>query len=252
MVIKIAVVGAAGRMGQIMVQGLSEYDDLSIVTVVDVLEVPGATNWVTSVTDLSANDVDVVVDFSSAAGATATLRWCAVNGVAAVIGATGLSPEQVRSAVDENASVVLAANFSIGAILAERFAAQAAPYFERVEIIEMHHDQKRDAPSGTSLATASAMAVARRAAQVSTNPDPTVSLVLEGARGALGEGDIPIHSVRLPGLVAHQEVIFGRPGEGLTIRHDSYDRSSFVSGVALAVRSVRNRPGLTVGLDELI
>jgi len=148
--------------------------------------------------------------------------------------------------------VVVASNFSVGAALAERFAAAAAPYFDRVEIIELHHDKKVDAPSGTSIATARQIAAARRAAGADPLVDPTSRFTIEGARGAHGEDGVVIHSVRLPGLVAHQEVLFGAPGEGLTIRHDSFDRQSFVHGVALALDAVSVTPGLIDGISTLL
>jgi 4-hydroxy-tetrahydrodipicolinate reductase len=148
---------------------------------------------------------------------------------------------------------VLAANFAIGAVLMMRFAALAAPWFDAAEVIELHHEGKRDAPSGTSLRTAEAMAAARRAAgRGDFLPDATSEVVVEGARGGSGPGGIRLHSVRLPGLVAHQEVLFGAPGQGLTMRHDSYDRASFMDGVVLAVESVADRPGLTVGIETLL
>jgi len=172
------------------------------------------------------------------------------------VGTTGLGEtelDQLREAsARRGANLVVAANFAIGAVLLMRFAAQAAPYFEAVEIVELHHDQKVDAPSGTSLATAKAIAEARAAAGLGAPRDPTTTHVLEGARGAKASGEVPIHSVRLPGLVAHEEVLFGSPGQGLTIRHDSYDRLSFMSGVLLAVRAVQGRPGLTLGLEPLL
>jgi 4-hydroxy-tetrahydrodipicolinate reductase len=155
-------------------------------------------------------------------------------------------------AAGERVGVVMAANYSIGAVLSERFAAMAAPYFERVEIIELHHDRKVDAPSGTSLVSAERIREARAAAGRVTSPDPTERLTLEGARGADAGDGVRIHSVRLPGLLAHQEVLFGSMGEGLTIRHDSYDRRSFVSGVALAIQHAVLSPGFTSGIDELL
>jgi len=149
-------------------------------------------------------------------------------------------------------SVVVASNFSVGAVLAERFAAAAAPYFDRVEIVELHHDKKVDAPSGTSLATARQVAAARRAAKQAPLVDPTARFTLEGSRGADGADGVKIHSVRLPGLVAHQEILFGSPGEGLTIRHDSFDRQSFVHGVALALDAVDATPRFIDGISSLI
>jgi len=242
-------------MGQTMAEGLGQRDDMTVVALVDVnepRELFGAT-YVTSVRDLPV-DLDAVVDFSLPASVVASAEWCAANGVALIVGATGLTPEQ-RSFVEaagERVGVVMAANYSIGAVLSERFAAMAAPYFERVEIIELHHDRKVDAPSGTSLVSAEGIRAARAAAGRVTAPDPTERLTIEGARGADAGDGVRIHSVRLPGLLAHQEVLFGSMGEGLTIRHDSYDRRSFVSGVALAIAHATSSVGFTSGIDELL
>jgi 4-hydroxy-tetrahydrodipicolinate reductase len=253
---RVVIVGGAGRMGQAMAEGLGAQADIQVVGLVDMnqpRELFGAV-YQKSLSDFNATDVDVVVDFSSPESVELSAAWCADNHVPLVIGTTGLSDAQ-RDAVREAASktgVVLASNFSLGAVLSERFAAMAAPYFERVEIIELHHDKKVDAPSGTSLTTAHGIAEARRAAGQNPLVDPTVRNTHEGARGADVYDGIKIHSVRLPGLVAHQEVLFGGPGEGLTIRHDSFDRTSFVQGVALAVRKIDNSPQFLVGIDSLL
>jgi len=243
-------------MGQAIAEGLGADGEISLVALVDVNE-PRDRYGVAYEKELDGLDptaVDVVVDFSNPEGVVCSAQWCAKNAVALVIGATGLTDEQ-RAKVEEAGSetaIIMASNFSIGAVLSERFAAMAAPYFDRVEIIELHHDEKVDAPSGTSLTTARAIARARRKAGLAPLVDPTVRQTVEGARGAEVDEGIKIHSVRLPGLVAHQEILFGGPGEGLTIRHDSYDRQSFVQGVALAVRSVSSTPGLTIGISSLI
>jgi 4-hydroxy-tetrahydrodipicolinate reductase len=174
--------------------------------------------------------------------------------VALVIGTTGLSTDQQAAVRDASAStaIVMASNFSLGVVLQQRFAAMAAPYFERVEIIELHHDRKVDAPSGTSLSTARAIAEARRRAGLAPLEDPTSRHSIEGTRGGDGADGVRVHAIRLPGLVSHQEVLFGGPGEGLTIRHDSFDRVSFVPGVVLAVRAIGGTPGLTEGIDSLV
>ena len=203
---------------------------------------------------MDASGIDVVVDFSSPEGVVASATWCGANGVGLVIGTTGLSDPQ-RQAVDEAATkvgVVIAANYSLGAVLSEKFAAMAAPYFDRVEIIELHHDKKVDAPSGTSIAAAKASRPPATAAGLPEMVDPTVRHTVSGARGAETIGGIKIHSVRLPGLVAHQEILFGGPGEGLTIRHDSFDRVSFVQGVALAADTIDATPRLIDGIESLI
>ena len=252
----VAINGGAGRMGQILAGGLSGLGRFSIGALVDVQaprELFGAT-FASTWDDVDASTIDVVVDFSSPEGVVASAAWCAAHGVGLVIGTTGLSSEQ-RLAVEDAATkvgVVIAANYSVGAVLSEKFAALAAPYFDRVEIIELHHDKKVDAPSGTSIAAAKSIAAARVAAGLPEMDDPTVRHTLSGARGADTIGGIKIHSVRLPGLVAHQEILFGGPGEGLTIRHDSFDRLSFVQGVALAVDAVDATPRLIDGIESLI
>jgi 4-hydroxy-tetrahydrodipicolinate reductase len=179
------------------------------------------------------------------------------QGVHAVIGTSGLSESDLAAIATSfeasDANVVVVPNFAIGAVLLVHVRRLAAPLMEGVEVIELHHAAKRDAPSGTSLHTARAIAEGRQAAgSAALPPDPTTDHVLPGARGAEGPGGVHIHSVRLPGLVAHEEVIFGAPGQSLSIRHDSYDRVSFMPGVLLAVRSVADRPGVTVGLEALL
>ena len=242
-------------MGQVLASGLGAIEGFSVVTLVDVNEPRElfAASYVATIDEVDANSVDVVVDFSTPEGVVDSAKWCASKHVALVIGTTGLSDAQhgaVQSAA-ESTSVVMASNYAIGEVLSERFAAMAAPYFDRVEIIELHHDKKADAPSGTSITTARAIARARMDAQRVTPADPTSRFSVEGARGAQVDG-VVIHSVRLPGLVAHQEILFGGPGEGLTIRHDSFDRQSFVQGVALAVRSISSDPGLTIGIGSFL
>lgn len=252
---RVAIVGAAGRMGQVMAEGLSLEDDVEVRALVDLSAPPQSVGAVTatSLADLDASSIDVVVDFSSPQGVVESAQWCAANGVGLVVGATGLSDSQRERVIDaaRTTRVVMAANFALGAVLAERFAVIAAPYFERVEVIELHHDAKVDAPSGTSLATAHALAAARRAAGRADMSEPTQRHSVEGSRGADVDG-VRVHAVRLPGLVAHEEILFGGPGEGLTIRHDSYDRSSFVQGVVLALRKMGDEPGLSEGLGEFL
>jgi 4-hydroxy-tetrahydrodipicolinate reductase len=195
---------------------------------------------------------EVAVDFTVVDAARENVAWCAANGVHAVVGTTGFTPDDIESIRAEfdgsNANAVIAPNFAIGAVLMIRFAELAAPWFETAEVIELHHDQKIDAPSGTALHTVERMA----AASGDWSPDPTTKTVVEGARGGVGAAGIHVHSVRLRGLVAHEEVLLGTAGQSLSIRHDSYDRTSFMPGVVLAVKSVANRPGVTVGLDPLL
>jgi 4-hydroxy-tetrahydrodipicolinate reductase len=194
--------------------------------------------------------VEVAVDFTHLEAARANLLWLAAHGIHAVAGTTGFSDEDYDAFERAFASsnCVIAPNFAIGAVLMMRFAEIAAPYFETAEIIELHHDAKIDAPSGTAMLTADRMADA----SADWAPDPTTTEVVAGARGGAGPADIRIHSVRLRGLVAHQEVVLGTTGQTLSIRHDSYDRDSFMPGVVLAVKAVPERPGVTVGLDALL
>ena len=204
---------------------------------------------------LEGSGVQVAVDFTTPDAVMATLRHCISQGIHVVVGTTGFGEthlEEVRSllAAHPGVGVVIAPNFALGAVLLMRFAREAAPFFESVEVIEMHHPDKLDAPSGTATHTAQAIAEARRHAGVAPSPDAT-DRALEGARGADVSG-VRVHAVRVRGHVAHEEVIFGNPGEVLTLRHDSLDRASFMPGVLLAVRSVADRPGLTVGLEALL
>ena len=197
----------------------------------------------------------VAVDFTTPAAVMDNLRWCLDAGLSVVVGTTGFTTErldQVRGwlAATPNAGVVVAPNFSVGAVLMMLFAAQAARHFEAAEVVELHHAGKADAPSGTARRTAEQLAAARRDAGLGPAPDATTTSI-EGARGADVDG-VRVHAVRLPGLVAHQEVLLGGHGETLTIRHDSLDRASFMPGVLLAVREVLRRPGLTVGIESLL
>ena len=198
---------------------------------------------------------EVIIDFTHPDVVMDTLEWAIGRGMHAVVGTTGFSAErlaQVESWLEASpgVGVVIASNFSVGAVLMMDFAARAAAFYESVEIIELHHPNKADAPSGTAGTTAQKIAAARAAAGVGRSPDATVHEV-DGARGALVE-DIRVHSVRLRGLVAHQEVLFGADGETLTIRHDSFDRVSFMPGVIAAVRAVGARPGLTLGIEPIL
>lgn len=237
---RVAVLGAKGRMGSEVIRAVEAADDLSLAGAYDLGEA------------IDLSEADVAVDFTHPDAVMANLQACIDAGVHAVVGTTGFSEDrlaQVRTWLDGSSTgVLIAPNFGIAAILMMRFAAQAAPHFDSVEIVELHHPHKADAPSGTSRRTASMVAAARQG--MPAMPDAT-SDELAGARGALVDG-IRIHSVRLAGLVAHQEVLLGGAGETLTIRHDSYDRASFMPGVLLAVRAIAGRPGLTVGLDPLL
>lgn len=254
--------GAGGRMGSTVCAAVANDPELELVAAVDPyhegidlqqLGVPDTGLQVARTADaLAEHGADVAVDFTVIDAARENLGWCADHGVHAVVGTTGFSEaelDELRMRLLEGATnAVIVPNFAIGAVLMMRFAELAAPYFETAEVIELHHDEKVDAPSGTAMLTAQRMAQASG----DWGKDPTEKLVVEGARGAEGPGGIRVHSVRLRGLVAHQEVVLGTAGQSLTIRHDSYDRTSFMPGVLLAIRAVRERPGLTVGLDALL
>ncbi len=195
-------------------------------------------------------DAEVVIDFTQVDAARENVQWLADNGIHAVVGTTGFTEADYANlrASFTKSNCVIAPNFAIGAVLMMRFAELAAPYFETVEIIEYHHDSKIDAPSGTAMMTAERIAAASK----DWAADPTTSEVLEGARGGRGPADVRVHALRVRGMVASQEVLLGTTGQTLDIRHDTYDRSSFMPGVLLAVKAVPARPGLTVGLDELL
>lgn len=240
----VAVIGAAGRMGSEVVKAVSAAGDLSLGQTYDAGDDLG---------DLGG--ADVAVDFTTPEATVGNVLHAIDHGVDVVVGTTGWTDErldQIRARLDgtPGRGVVIAPNFAIGAVLAMRFAEQAARFYESVEVVELHHPDKVDAPSGTAARTAQRIADERRAAGLAPPPDATTT-GLAGARGANVDG-VRVHAVRLRGLVAHQEVLFGAAGETLTLRHDSYDRASFMPGVLAAVRAVRSRPGLTVGLDEIL
>jgi 4-hydroxy-tetrahydrodipicolinate reductase len=240
---KVAVFGAAGRMGAQTCAAVRETDDLDLIAEIGSGDDRAA-----------AGEADVVVDFTRPDVVMDNLEWCIERGIHAVVGTTGFTDERLDSLarmIDRtDLGIVIAANFSIGAILTMHFAQQAAAFYDSVEIVELHHPGKADAPSGTAVATAGKVAAARRAAGLGEVPDATTQQ-LDGARGAVVDG-IHVHGVRLRGLVAHQEVLLGAEGETLTIRHDSLHRSSFMPGVLAAVRAVINRPGLTIGIEDIL
>ncbi len=243
--IKVGVVGARGRLGRVVVRAVTGADDLQVAAEVDL----GDDRDVLT-------GCDVVVDFTHPGAVMDNLRWCVEHGLDVVVGTSGFGEDRLDEvqgwlAAHQQARVLIVPNFSVGAILMMRFAAQAARFFDSAEVIELHHANKADAPSGTALRTAGLIAAARAAAGLGAPPDATAS-GLPGARGATVE-DVHVHSVRVAGLVAHQEVLFGGHGETLTIRHDSLDRLSFMPGVLLALRQIGSLPvGLTVGLDSLL
>ncbi|MEU7866207.1 4-hydroxy-tetrahydrodipicolinate reductase [Dactylosporangium sp. NPDC049140] len=242
--IRVGVLGARGRMGNEVCKAVGGAEDMELVAAVD-----------------DGDDRDtlaaaqVVVDFTTPDAVFGNIDWCLEHGVNLVVGTSGFTTERIELVRDKLAArpgigIVIAPNFAIGAVLLMEFAAKAARHFESVEIVEMHHPKKIDAPSGTALRTARIIAEARAEAGLGAMPDATKE-EMAGARGSDVEG-VRVHALRATGLVAHQEVLFGTAGETLTLRHDSYDRVSFMPGVLLAVRSVITRPGLTVGLDALL
>ncbi|HVL99797.1 MAG TPA: 4-hydroxy-tetrahydrodipicolinate reductase [Egibacteraceae bacterium] len=236
--IRVAVIGAAGRMGSAVCAAVGADPDCELVARV------GSGDSLDTVLDAGA---DVAVEFTVPASVKRNVAWLLERGVHTVVGATGLSDADLADLerLTGPANLFFAPNFAVGAVLAMQLAAQAARHLPRVEIIELHHDRKVDAPSGTALRTARLVAEARReAGEVPGPPDhPARGLVVDG---------VPVHSVRLPGVVASQEIVFGGPGQTLTIRHDCLDRSSFMPGVLLAIRQVATRPGMTVGLESLL
>ena len=257
---KVGVFGAAGRMGSTVCEAVEGDPDLELVAAVDPLHAGIDLRRVANVDShlqvaaareaLLDAGAEVVVDFTVAEAARENLAFAAEHGLHAVVGTTGFGDEdfeRLRGSFTKS-SCLVAANFAIGAVLMMRFAELAAPWFETAEIIELHHDGKIDAPSGTAMRTAERMA----ASSSEWGEDPTTAHVVEGARGGSGPGGIPIHSVRLHGLFAHQEVLLGTSGQSLTIRHDTYDRTCYMPGVLLAVKRVAERPGLTLGLEPLL
>lgn len=243
--IKVGVLGAKGRMGQQVCATIEEAEDTELVARVDQGDSRDAL--------LGA---DVVIDFTHVGVVMDNLQWCVEHDLSVVVGTSGFSDDRLAEVREwtgrhRGARVLIAPNFSIGAVLMMNFAAQAARFFESAEVIELHHAKKMDAPSGTALRTAGLIGAARSEAGLGTPPDATQQEAA-GARGATVD-DVRVHSVRLAGLVAHQEVLFGGHGETLTIRHDSLDRASFMPGVLLAVRGIGTLPaGVTVGIEPLL
>ncbi len=245
-VLKVAVLGAKGRMGSESIKAISECKDLELVAQLNLGD---------SLDKLASSGAQVVVDFTHPDSVMGNLEFAIKNGISVVVGTTGFDEKklnQIESWLEANPKVgaLIAPNFGLGAVLMMQFAAQAAKYFESVEIVELHHPAKADAPSGTAARTAELITAARKSVNKAAMPDATTSEI-DGARGAK-IGDVQIHSVRLRGLVAHQEVILGDVGETLSIRHDSIDRTGFMPGVLLAIREVGSHPGLTFGLENYL
>ncbi|MFV0534946.1 MAG: 4-hydroxy-tetrahydrodipicolinate reductase [Cumulibacter sp.] len=243
---RVGVVGAAGKVGEQICLGVDAAGDLELVSRIDLDD---------DIAGLKQTNTEVIVDFTHPDAVMGTLEHCIAAGIHCVVGTTGFTEErlaQVRNwlAAKPDVGVLIAPNFAIGAVLMMHFSQIAAKFYETAEIIELHHPTKADAPSGTAARTAALIAAARSEAGLGAMPDAT-STGLAGARGADVDG-VPVHSVRMRGMIAHQEVIFGTQGEVLTLRHDSMDRTSFVPGVLLGVREVAAHPGLTVGIESFM
>ncbi|CAN5735953.1 4-hydroxy-tetrahydrodipicolinate reductase [soil metagenome] len=259
MAITVGVFGAAGRMGATVCRAVEEDPALELVAAVDpgaagqpigpVAGIDSSVEVVAAVEDL-ASPPQVMIDFTHLEAARPNLAWCAERGVHAVVGTTGFTDEDLDRfrATFTRSNCLIAPNFAIGAILMMRFAELAAPWFETAEVLEFHHDAKVDSPSGTAMRTVERMA----AASSDWAPDPTTTHTVAGARGGASPAGIRVHAIRMRGMVAHQEVLLGTTGQTLSIRHDSYDRSSFMPGVVLAAKQVAQHPGLTIGLDVLL
>lgn len=241
--VRVGVLGAHGRMGSEVCRAVDAAADMEVVARVDAGD---------SLQALVDAGVEVVVDFTNPDVVMDNLRFCVDHGIHAVVGTSGFDNERLKTLEEwlapGSVGVLIAPNFAIGAVLSMRFAELAAKYYDSAEVIELHHPRKLDAPSGTAAHTARLISQARAAAGVPAMPDATAQEA-PGARGTL-VGDVRVHSLRIAGMIAHQEVVFGTEGETLTLRHDSLDRTSFMPGVLLAVRTVSERPGLSVGLDK--
>lgn len=243
---KVGVLGAKGRVGSAVVAAVEADENLTLAAALDAGD---------ELQQLVDNGVEVVVDFTVPDAVMDNVEFCVRHGIHAVVGTTGWTEErynQVREWLSESpdSGVLVAPNFAISAVLTMKFAQMAAPFFESAEVIELHHPNKKDAPSGTAVHTAEGIAKAREEAGMGQQPDATEQS-LDGARGADVEG-IPVHAVRMTGMVAHEQVIFGTRGQSLTIKQDSYDRDSFVPGVLIGVEKISSNPGLTIGLESFL
>ena len=255
--INVAVTGASGRLGSVLSKALCSAADLQVCSTIDLHgDAPLSAPHFQELTSEALVGVDVLLDVTVASSACKNAAFALEQGCHVVIGTSGLDASDRQSLGDLATRLgrecLIVPNFALGALLLDRFAAQAAKYFESVEVIELHHPDKRDAPSGTATNTLQILAEARAEAGLANPPDATEVESLAGSRGGVGPGGIHVHSVRLRGLVAHEEILFGSPGEQLSLRHDSFDRSSFVAGALLAVRNVGKRTGLQVGLGDFL
>ena len=269
-ILKVGVLGAGGRMGREICKAVTNDPDLELVAAVDphfagidIGQVAGPNvaglDIAGDIDALSRAGVEVVIDFTIADATKRSMEWCASHGVHMVIGTTGLSDGDIDTArqMFERAGVncFIAANFAVGAVLMNRFVEIAARYMDGAEVIEIHHDAKVDAPSGTALRLAASISQGSSMALHNGKQygrDRTERTVIKEVRGGVSEGGVRIHSLRLPGMVAHHEVVFGSVGQSLTIRHDAFDRTSFMPGIIMATKAVKDHPGVTIGLDELL
>ncbi len=248
--IKVAVCGALGKMGQEVVQAVTECPETELVAKIDI----ASTEMYHHIEDAArVTDIDVLVDFTQPKSIFENAKYCLNNGIKIVIGTTGLTDEQIEElkklSQEKNTGCLIAPNFSTGAVLMMMFAKQAAKYFDNAEIIELHHNQKKDAPSGTAIKTAAMMAEVKEDFAKNNCPETET---IEGARGGTSYSNIHIHSVRMPGYIASQEVVFGSSGQIMTIRHDSMDRKCYMQGVLLAVKHIAKNNDFVYGLDNIM
>jgi len=253
MPIRVGVIGAAGRMGATVCAAVVADKNLELVAAVDTASTGSTIHGLQVAKELRAladAKVEVAVDFTVAAASRVNLPWLAMHNIHAVVGTTGFTDQDLEDfkKMFSSSNCIVAPNFAIGAVLMMRFAEMAAPFFETAEIVEIHHDGKADSPSGTAIATAKRMAGASK----TRAQDPTKHEAIAGARGAKGPGEIPIHAIRMRGVVANQEVVLGTQGQTLTIRHDTIDRASFMPGVVLACKKIAEHKGFTLGLDKFL
>ena len=253
MPIRVGVIGAAGRMGATVCAAVVADKNLELVAAVDTASTGSTIHGLQVAKELRAladAKVEVAVDFTVAAASRVNLPWLAMHNIHAVVGTTGFTDHDLEDfkKMFSSSNCIVAPNFAIGAVLMMRFAEMAAPFFETAEIVEIHHDGKADSPSGTAIATAKRMAGASK----TRAQDPTKHEAIAGARGAKGPGEIPIHAIRMRGVVANQEVVLGTQGQTLTIRHDTIDRASFMPGVVLACKKIAEHKGFTLGLDKFL
>ncbi len=261
--IKVGISGALGKMGQEIIRAVRADADLEFVIGIDstsakINDRSFDFDLVSALTLIDPKDIDVLVDFTTASAIKSTMDFCSNNSINLVMGTSGVTADDLKIAErlfsnEDSPNAVIASNFAIGAVLMMNFAKFAAPYFENAEIIEYHHNQKIDAPSGTAVTTAERMDIARKKLKLDSFPtDSTQKHVLKGSRGGLGAANIPIHSVRVQGVVANQDVILGAQGQTLIIKHETIDRSAFMPGVILAIKKVMQTNGLTFGLEKFL